>query len=57
MRRRAESGHVLTEFTLLCSLLAAAWLMPWGEHPSAAALWLDAWQRWLLTTMEWIALG
>lgn len=57
MRRRRSSGHALTEFTLLCGLTAAIWLMPWGSHPSPVSRWFEAWRQWLLATMQWIAGG
>jgi hypothetical protein len=55
--RRRASGHALTEFTLLCSVIVAAWFVPWGEGPAAATRWLEAWLRWLHGTLAWMAGG
>lgn len=57
MRHRRTGGHALTEFALLCGVLCAAWLIPWGGAPAPASRWLEAWQRWLVETIEWMAGG
>ncbi len=57
MTPQRAGGHALTEFTLLCGLILMAWFVPWGEGPSAAARWLEAWRSWLHGTLAWIAGG
>lgn len=57
MKCRRSLGHALTEFTLLCSLGAAIWLLPWGSQPSPASRWFEAWRQWLLATVQWLATG
>ncbi len=57
MKLRHSVGHTLAEFSLLCGLIAAAWLLSWGDGRAAATRWLEAWRDWLEATVDWIALG
>ncbi len=54
--RCRSSGQAATEFALLCAVVAAALLFPWGGEAPALA-WLRAWGRFLDSAGFWLADG
>lgn len=53
----AACGQVAVEFALLCALLAAALLWPWGGGEPVALAWLRAWSVFLDSAGFWLADG
>lgn len=54
--RRAR-GQAVTEYALLCALLAAALCVPWNGEAAVAEQWFRAWLGWRATGLRWLADG